>query len=705
MPIVTIKIKDSTEQNVLKEMLKAYEFYRLKNIEIDLVIIDEEPNSYERYTKEAIRNCIFNVNLAYMQNKKGGIFILDHQDTETVEFYSKLVIDAKKGPLQRQLQDLEEEYIEKKKEIGEKIPSRYTSIEDETETNNIINKDNLLYYNEYGGFSKDGKEYIINIDKENRTPTVWSHVMANEQFGTVITESFGGYTWNQNSRLNKLTSWNNNQVVDEPSEIIYIQDEETLKTCSSIGLNPMPDNKKYKVAFGFGYAIYEHSNDGISETLTTFIPNEDSAKVYMLDLKNDEPCKKKLNIVYYSKIVLGEDDLKNNKFIDINFKDTSNIILLKNKANNDYKQITYLSCSEKIESFTGSRNSFVGHGNISNPDALKKISLDNENCINNNDIIAYQVEIELEAYETKQVIFTLGTEENIIDCQDKSYKYVNISKVKEELVKTKNKWKEELEKVQVTTPMDSFNILMNGWLIYQTIVSRLMARTSFYQCGGAYGFRDQLQDTIALKYFSPEIMKKQILKHSKHQFQEGDVEHWWHEEILRGIRTKFSDDLLWLVYLTEEYILTTADYSILDIETPFLKGEELSKGIDEKYDRYEESDEIKNLYEHCKRALDRGINIGRNGLCKIGSGDWNDGMNKVGNKGEGESIWLSFFVYNILQRWIPICKEKNEDEELIDKYKQIMDGLKKNLNDIGWDGRWYRRAFTDDGDVLRKYPK
>ena len=703
LPILTIKIKDTNEQNVLNEVLKAYEFYKIKNIDIDLVIIDEESNSYEKYTKETIRNSILNANLAYMQNIKGGIFILDgNENTDIVEFYSKLIIDAKKGPLNRQLKDLEDDYLENIKQIGIRLPTKYEIVEEE---NSIKEKEELLYNNEYGGFSKDGKNYIINIDKDNRIPTVWSHIMANDKFGTIVTDSFGGYTWSKNSRLNKITSWNNNQVIDEPSEIIYIQDEETLKTYSSIGLNPMPDNKNYKITYGFGYANYEHESKNLNENLTTFIPNDDSLKVYMLNLKNKEPSRKKLNIIYYAKLVLGEDDLRNNKKIDIKFKDSSNIILLHNKVNTDFKQITYLSCSEKIRSFTGSYNFFVGNGNISNPEALRKVSLNNENSINDNEIIAYQIEIELEAYEDKNIIFVLGTEETQIGCQDKAYQYINKSKVEDELFRTKNKWEKELNKIQVNTPIESFNILMNGWLIYQTIVSRLNARTSFYQCGGAYGFRDQLQDTIALKYFNPDLMKKQILKHSKHQFEEGDVEHWWHEETSKGIRTRFSDDLLWLVYLTEEYILTTADYSILDEKTNYLHGEELSDGVDENYDRYESSNISESLYEHCKKAIQRGINIGRNGLCKIGSGDWNDGMSNVGNKGEGESVWLSFFVFDILQKWIPICIKKGESEDLINKYKEIVNELKKNVNSSGWDGRWFRRAFTDDGDILRKYSK
>ena len=255
------------------------------------------------------------------------------------------------------------------------------------------------------------------------------------------------------------------------------------------------------------------------------------------------------------------------------------------------------------------------------------------------------------------------------------------------------------ENLQVNTPLESINILLNSWLIYQTITSRLLAKTGYYQSGGAYGFRDQLQDTIALKYVNPDITKQQIIKHSKHQFIEGDVEHWWHDETSRGIRTRFSDDRLWLVYLVEDYIAFTGDKEILDIKTPYLKGNLLENDVDERYDMYEQSEIEESIYEHCKKAINISLNFGENGLPKIGSGDWNDGFSTVGNKGKGESIWLGFFLYDVLKKFIPICVEKDEIE-LAKKYEEIMEKLKRALNSSGWDGRWFRRAFMDDGNVL-----
>ena len=368
----------------------------------------------------------------------------------------------------------------------------------------------------------------------------------------------------------------------------------------------------------------------------------------------------------------------------------------------EFDEIAYITSSEKIKSYTCRKDFFIGNGSLSNPDALKKIRLDNKNSNGQKAVMAIEIQVELDAYENKKITFVLGSENNILDCQDKAYQFSKIGNAEEELEHVKNSWKEIVEKVQVETPMKSFDILMNGWLIYQTIVCRLYARSAFYQSGGAYGFRDQLQDTIGLKYFDTNIMKEQIIKHSKHQFIEGDVEHWWHEETRRGIRTRFSDDLLWLVYIVEEYIKTVGDYSILNIETNYLDGEKLENAIDEKYDEHFESSIKESIFKHCERAIKKSLVFGENGLPKIGSGDWNDGFSKVGNKGKGESVWLGFFLYKILKDWIEI-KEKDVSKDnilTIEECKEVLEKLRKALNSNGWDGRWYKRAFMDDGSEL-----
>ena len=689
---------------VVKEVLKAYEFLRTKNIEVEIVILDEEKHSYENYVKEEIEGDILNNHMGYLKNVKGGIFTLskveiDKKDISLLEFLSTITINSQKGGLKNNIKDLEETYLEEYKEIGEEQQIKTLVEEQDDDIDILANKENLKYFNEYGSFSEDGKEYLIKVNKENRLPTVWSNIMANNKFGTVVTENMGGYTWYKNCRLNRVTAWQNSPNYDTPSEVIYLKDEENKKTWS-LGLNPMPDDKNYNIIYGFGYTKYIHKSNGIEQELEVFVPKEDSCKIGILTLRNKAPNRKKLKLYYYIKPVIGEDEIKTTNYIDLNYDKNNNIICAKNLYREELeKTIIYVSSSKEIKSYTGDKNFFFGNGDISNPQAIKKVSLNNENSLGKKACIAYEIEIELESFSNKEISLILGASEDIMDCKNIAYKYQKIQNCKQALNEVKSYWKDLLERVQVYTPIESINIMLNGWIPYQIISSRLYAKTGYYQSGGAYGFRDQLQDTLGLKYIDTDFLKNQIIKHSKHQFIEGDVEHWWHEETKRGIRTRFSDDLLWLAYLVIEYINFTGDEEILQIETPYLEGKPLEEGQDEKYDRYVESNIKETIYKHAIRAIEKSINFGEHGIPKIGSGDWNDGFSTVGNKGKGESIWLGFFLYTILDAFIPIC-EKQQDFELAKKYEEIKMNLKKSLNTDGWDGRWYKRAYMDDGNIL-----
>ena len=723
LPIILVKLQDVNDSYIVKEVLKAYEFFRSKNVETEIVILDEEKHSYENYVREEIENQILNKHMAYLKNTRAGIFLLskneiDKKDISLLELVAEVIIDSKKGGLENNIRELEEEYLEKTESFNEKENNIIYEEEKDEDIDILKNNEKLKYYNEYGAFSEDGKEYLIRVSKENRLPTVWSNILANEKFGTVITENNGGYSWYKNSRLNRVSAWNNNPVLDIPSEIIYIKNEEG-KTWS-LGLNPMPDNRNYNIIYGFGYSKYIHKSSGVEQELEVFVPSEDACKISILNLKNTTPNRKKFKLYYYIKPVIGEDEIKTSKYIETKLDKNNNIVYSKNlykREEEDY--LIYISSSEEIKSFTGDKTSFLGLGGLANPDGIKKGKLNNDLGLGKESCMAYEIEIELESFSNKEISFILGAYENLIDCKNVSYKYSKINNCKQELLKVKNKWKEILGRLQIYTPIESTNILLNGWIAYQTIMSRLIGRSGYYQSGGAFGFRDQLQDTLGLKYLDANIMKNQIIKHSKHQFIEGDVEHWWHEETGRGIRTRFSDDLLWLVFVTIEYINFTGDKSILEIETPFLKGEELQQGIDEKYDKYQETKEKASIYNHCIRAIEKSLNFGENGLPKIGSGDWNDGFSTVGNKGKGESVWLGFFLYYILDKFIPIIREKEQAQEqrevqekeekikvdknnsyLSEKYEKIKQELKRALNTKAWDGRWFKRAFMDDGNIL-----
>ncbi len=718
LPIIVVTIKYVNDLYVVEQVVKMYEYLRTKNLKIELVIIDEEDYSYENYVKNEVEGVILNSQLSYMKNTFGGIFILskseiDIQDVNLIKFVSTIVIDSHLGNLENIIKDMEDEVLDNYRTIE---LSKET-IEDDDMTQEIdllSNTQNLKYYNEYGAFSEDGKEYWIKTNKENKVPATWSHIMANKNFGTVVTESNGGYSWYKNSRLNRVTSWHNSSSVNIPSETIYLKDEENGRIWSPTAM-PMPDSKNYNTVYGFGYTKFIHASDDIIQELELFVPQEDSCKINILTLKNIAPKKKKIKIIYYTKPVLGEDEIKSSGYIKLQYEENSNILIAKNLYKTDeFRNVIYVSSSEQIKTYTGNKSKFMGKGGISNPDGLHCMRLDNDNGIGKKTCIAIELEIEIESFSDKKVSIILGAEDNIINAKDIAYKYSKIQNCYIELGKVKNKWNETLGKIQVNTPYESLNIMLNGWIMYQTIESRLCGKSGFYQSGGAYGFRDQLQDALSTKYINSDILKNQIIKHSKHQFLEGDVQHWWHEENGRGIRTKFSDDLLWLPYAVIQYINYTGDYSILNVKTPYLEGAILSENETEKYDKYILSDIEETIYNHCKKAINRACNFGENGLPKIGIGDWNDGFSNIGPQGKGESVWLGFFLYKILKEFAKIAQKqempmqdenKNDlnhvkyDIETSKKYLDIARNLQDNLNKNAWDGRWYKRAFGDFGET------
>ena len=527
----------------------------------------------------------------------------------------------------------------------------------------------LLYDNECGGFTLDGREYKIRIKKGERTILPWSHIIANEKFGSLVTSNGGGYTWHGNSRENKLTVWNNDMIEDIPSEIIYLKGNENIYTATPINI----DEREYIVTYGFGYAIYETNYEGVKQELTVFVPKNSLEKISVLKLKNETLEEKKFKIYYYINPVLGvsRDYTKKHMFSKID----ENRINLYNYYRNSYEEETaYISCSEKINKYTTEKYCFNENDGI-----LKEMS---GVC---KDICAViETEIIISPDSEKEICFSLGE-------QSKN----DFEGVEEKLKEIKEYWSELLNKIQVKTPVESMNIMLNGWLVYQTIVSRLFARTSFYQAGGAFGFRDQLQDVMGILFIDPSFARNQILYHARHQFIEGDVLHWWHPEKDNGIRTRYKDDLLWLPYIVCEYIDVTRDKTILEETIPYIEGRKLLDEEDEVYQENKTSEISENIYEHCKRAIERSLDFGEKGLPKMGGGDWNDGMNKV----RGESVWLGFFLYDVMNRFLKLCEIKKDEESKI-KYQEAMEKLKKALNENGWDGRWYKRAFFEDGVEL-----
>lgn len=497
----------------------------------------------------------------------------------------------------------------------------------------------FLYFNEFGGFKKDGKEYIIKTN-EKTTPLPWSHIIANENFGTIVTANGGGYVWYKNSQANKITTWSNDQLKDAPSEKLELKIGD-----KKIEVLPYTSLENYEIIYGFGYAKYVYEDESMKISTLIYVPINKNKKVYKVKIEGKEIIDGTFS--YFMEPVLGVTREFTKKHIVI--RKDENIISLKNKFREDYfDDDIFIKFSKEIESYS-----------FENQKVFANIELKDEKV--------YELQIEVQAEND--------------DFQD----------IQIDIEKIKNFWDDKMKIVKVYTPVESMNIMMNGWLLYQTLACRLWARTSFYQAGGAFGFRDQLQDSMMFLWFDEKLTRNQILYHAMHQFEEGDVLHFWHPENNAGTRTRYSDDLLWLPYVLSKYVENTGDVSILDEKIPYVKCEPLKDTEMERYTNVEVTKYEDTLYNHAKQAIKYGVKLSEKGLPLMNGGDWNDGMNKI----KGNSIWLGFFIYDVLNKFKKVCEIK-KDYENIERYEEILENLRTSLNENGWDGKWYRRAFFED---------
>ena len=591
-----------------------------------------------------------------------------------------------------------------------------------------FNTDNLDFFNGYGGFNKKDNSYVIKLSNFKNTPAPWINVISNDDFGFHISESGSSYTWCGNSRENKITPWSNDYVRDPMGEALYIRDDVSGKHFS-ITPKPIRDSGEYLIKHSFGYSEFRHTAYSIKGKLEVFAPRGEKLKIQKVTLENLSDENREISLFYYAKLVLGVYDYESSRYISTYIEgnsnckidhmpqelkniDTESLKVRQNLSNEGYiygrnpyseyfgKLNAYLTIlgGENL-SFTGDRKEFIGlGGEISSPEALKYKTLSNRCGGIYDPCLAASTKIKLEPGEKKELLILFGEEEegNIEQIVNK-YKIKGIAET--ELDKVKQYWSNFLGNIQVKTPDKSLDYLLNGWLLYQTLSCRYLSRTAFYQSGGAYGFRDQLQDSMALGVVDPEIPKAQILRSASRQYVEGDVQHWWHPVVNSGIRTRFSDDLLWLPYVTAEYINSTGDYDILDTKAPYLEDEPLRPGEDERYTIVNQSSKEGTIYEHCLKAIEKSLKFGAHNIPLMGSGDWNDGMSTVGNEGKGESVWLGWFLYSILGNFIDIAETKN-DEETKKHYEERREFIRENMEKNAWDGGWYRRAYFDDGTPL-----
>ncbi len=608
---------------------------------------------------------------------------------------ARVVLDGKKGSLTDQLEQLRPQPAR----LPRFVPT-IPSPEDIEPTPPLFRPTDLLFDNDIGGFSADGREYVIWVEPDQQPPSPWINVISNPHLGFLVSEAGLGFTWCENSGENRLTPWRNDPVSDNQAEAVYLRDEETGRFWSPTP-SPAGTLSPYMIRHGAGYSIFEHHSHGLKQQLRLFSPPDAPVKVIGLRLENLWHRPRRITATYYAEWVLGTDRDETQQYVVTEFDTENQTLLARNSYNTDFgKRVAFVSASKELHGLTADRTEFLGRmGSLAYPTALTRVGLASAVEAGLDPCAAIQLHIELLPGEAKEVHFLLGEGPDRQGALQLARYYRDRSHVEAAWQGLHEFWEDLLSSVEVKTPDPAMNLLINRWLLYQLISSRIWGRSALYQSSGAYGYRDQLQDVMALMHSTPELARAHILEAARHQFEEGDVLHWWHPPSGRGVRTRTSDDLLWLPYVTAQYVVTTGDRSILDEQVPFIKGDPLEEDEQERYGLYMGADVPHTLYEHGHRALKKGTSRGQHGLPLIGSGDWNDSMNRVGVEGHGESVWLGWFLYATLNRFASLC-DLLGDEELGASYRDQSKELLQALEASAWDGSWYRRAYYDDGTPL-----
>lgn len=702
-PIVVVRVSDKVHLPFVRKMLTAHEYLRLKQQPVDLVLLNESGEGYRQDLRDALRR-----EAEHGVNRFGapatGIHILnqDQLDEETLTLLlaiAQLVLNAGGPSLRAQLRLPRQE---------EKLPDALIPTEEPNrfEAPPIADDPSTWHpFNGWGGFSPDGSEYRILLRRDNPLPAPWINVMANPQFGCIVSELGTGYTWWRNSRECKLTPWSNDPVADPPGEVCYIRDEESGEAWRPASPDH-PGEGAVSVTHGWGYTKFAGGALGIAHEMVVSIAPRDPVKIMKLVLRNRSGAKRKLSVTYFAEWVIGVRRQSHIPFIESVWDEELNAVVARNLFQQTFRDAhvflgVYPEGDGMERSWTCDRAEFVGRfGSFARPAALGRQRLSGRTGIVHDPCGAVQVKFELQPDEERTVILLLGAESSREAVGEMVRKYRELPACDEAVAETRRYWAETLGRVQVQTPQREMDLLLNGWLLYQSLSCRMWARTAFYQAGGAYGYRDQLQDSLALLHTRPELTRRQIMLHASKQYEEGDVQHWWHEELGSGIRTGFTDDLLWLPYVTARYVEHTADGSVLDETAPYLHSAPLGEDEHERYEPSVLSGREGSIYEHCCRAIDLALGrMGEHGLPLIGTGDWNDGMNLVGAKGRGQSVWLGWFLCDVLGRFEPLCRAR-DDVERAERYAEQRRRLTAALDETAWDGAWYRRAMTDEGRWL-----
>jgi cyclic beta-1,2-glucan synthetase len=699
LPIVLVRIDDPEDTEIVRQLLRAHEYWRLKGLAVDLVILNERTTSYLQDLQAALMALVRTSQSGerHPQATHGNVFILrgdlvSPSDRDLLQTAARAVLLSRHGTLADQVLRAERFEVapkplprsEPSAGVPEAAPTRPT----------------LEFFNGLGGFADDGRTYVTVLGEGQWTPAPWINVVANRDFGFQVSESGAGCTWAGNSREHRLTPWSNDPVGDPPGEILYVRDDDSGVLWGPTPL-PIREAAPYVVRHGQGYTRFEHVAHGIALDLVQFVPPDDPVKVSWLRIENRSARRRRLSVTAYVEWVLGVSRGATAPFIVVDRDEETGALFARNPWSVDFgSRMAFADLGGRQMAWTGDRTEVLGrHGTLERPMALVRGDrLSGKTGAGLDPCAALQTTVELAAGGHTDVLFLLGATATREDARAlvTRYRTADLDRI---LRDATSRWDDVVGALQVKTPDRALDLLVNRWLLYQVLSCRIWARTAFYQAGGAYGFRDQLQDVLALTTAAPDLAREHLLRAAARQFVEGDVQHWWHPPSGRGTRTRISDDLAWLPYVVARYVEMTADAAILDDDVPFLDGAVLAADQVESYFEPRVSHEHASLFEHCARALDRCLAVGAHGLPLMGSGDWNDGMNRVGQEGRGESVWLGWFLTPLLEEFASLADARGAGARAA-PWRERARTLRDALQHHSWDGAWYRRAYFDDGTPL-----
>ncbi|MBD3894739.1 cyclic beta 1-2 glucan synthetase [Halomonas sp. ML-15] len=698
LPIVLLRVRSSTSLVLVRQLIQAHAHWRLQGLAVDLVIWNEEYAVYRQQLQEQILGLVVSSSGASHIDRPGGIFVrpleqISGEDRLLFQAVARAIILDSHGSL--------EEQLDQRQRQDPRPPVLSITNSHRPDLGAIpAAPQGLILSNPLGGFSANGREYVIQLGPDQHTPAPWINVIANPNFGCVLSESGGSYTWSINAHENRLTPWHNDPVSDTSGEALYLRDEESGYVWSATPL-PVRNDAHYLVRHGFGYSVFESEQDGIGTQLWIYVALDASIKFSVLKVRNLSARARHLSATGYVEWVLGDLSAKTAMHVTTEVAAASGALLARNVFHRELsEQVAFFDVDDPTRTLSGDRQEFIGrNGSLQQPAALRRSHLSGKVGAGLDPCAALQVKLSLAPDESRTLIFRLGVGSDGEQAAALIQRYRVAGAASQALEEVQAHWQHALGALQIETPDPALDVMTNGWLLYQTLACRLWARSGYYQSGGAIGFRDQLQDSMALAHAMPQRLRDQLLLCASRQFREGDVQHWWHPPQGRGVRTRCSDDYLWLPLALCRYVRLTNDTAVLDVPVTFLEGRPVAEDDEAYYDLPGRAPGEASLYQHARLALLHGLRLGEHGLPLMGSGDWNDGMNLVGIKGRGESVWLGFFLCQILEEFAQLA-QRYGDLETAESCQASLASLRASLDRHAWDGAWYRRAYFDDGTPL-----